>query len=208
MRFAIVAICALSWAPAAFGQKEPADSGGCSGTAPTALEREMRGDWHKQLWDESIAKAYADKTQVEDRKAQIDPRKIGFGEAAELRSYSDTELTCWAETGDQLAAYALGLRLRDTSSDSYKWLKLAAEGRNSVSEFGKSEEPTDLCAENVKGGDMSCAYGLPEAQFLLGGLICANKYPGTSSDGREWLARAFKGGLWPAKSFSQQQCKS
>jgi hypothetical protein len=128
--------------------------------------------------------------------------------AAELPEYSEADLRCWSNRGDQLAAYALGLRLGPISSEAHLWLDKAAEGKDVMLEKDSSDGLlVDVCAPNLDTGNVSCEYGLPEAQAMIGIMICAGKRPGSRQDGVAWIERAIRGGLWSAAQFRDSYCK-
>lgn len=186
-------------------QSAPAE---CSGTAPTLHIQQTKGDWHRRRWAwalDSVATSQGDPATV---RPSIDPRGIGMMGSAELPDYSEADLRCWGDRGDQLAAYALGLRLGPISSEAHLWLDKAAEGKNVLLENGPGNGlAADVCAPNLDGGDVSCEYGLPEAQAMVGILICAGKRPGSRADGIAWIERAIRGGLWSAAQFRDGYCK-
>lgn len=178
--------------------QEVQSSQSCQGQSPTDFVTEARSELHKERWESAVDRVAASP----ELKSTIDPRGIGFGDTAKLMHYGDDALACWAQQGDQMAAYALSLRLSGISSESHRWLDVAAAGKDALEEAAAS-----VCEANYKVGVMTCDYGLPEAQYIIGGLICAGRRPGSSEDGRAMLERAYLGGLWTARKYAADFCR-
>lgn len=198
----ITLVVALLFAPVAMAQETNAPDTVCAGVAPVDHIRTTRGDWHSGRWSPSVSRRLSEQGTPDGDPSKIDPRGIGMGDAAMLPAYSEEDLRCWGQKGDQLAAYALAMRLASESSESHQWLDLAAEGKDVLLEQNESgQAPVDVCAPRIQDGYMDCEYGLPEAQALIGILTCTGKRPGTPEQGLEWIERAILGGLWSARQF-------
>jgi|JI7StandDraft_1071085.scaffolds.fasta_scaffold00709_11 hypothetical protein len=203
----VVLVLALLSAPAAFAQEVDAPAFACAGISPVENTRATRGDAHSARWSHFASRRLSEQGTPDGDPTTMDPRGIGMGEAAELRAYSEEDLRCWGENGDQLAAYAVAMRIAAESSESHEWLDRAAEGKDVLTERNATGRPLmDVCAPRVQDGYMDCEYGLPEAQALIGVLTCSGKRPGTREEGMMWIERAVLGGLWSARQF-EGYCK-
>lgn len=207
MKSVVALVAALLLTPAAFAQESGAPPTECAGVAPVDHIRATRGDWHSGRWSHFASRRLSEQGTPEGDPTQMDPRAIGMGEAAELPAYSEEDLRCWGKKGDQLAAYAMAMRLASQSSEGHEWLDRAASGKDVLMESNSTgRPPMDVCAPRVQDGYMDCEYGLPEAQALIGILTCNGKRPGTREEGLKWIERAVLGGLWSARQF-EVYCK-
>lgn len=203
----IALVLALLGAPAAFAQETDSPASACAGVSPVDYTRTTRGDWHSGRWSHFVSRRLSEQGTPEGDPSKMDPRAIGMGDAASLPTYSEEDLRCWGENGDQLASYALAMRLASESSESHEWLDRAAAGKDVLLERNSAgQPPMDVCATRVQDGYMDCEYGLPEAQALVGILTCSGKRPGTRDEGQLWIERAVLGGLWSARQF-ESVCK-
>jgi len=127
-------------------------------------------------------------------EAATNPRELDI--AAVNRHYAIEDLACWSDQGDQIATYSYAMSSADVPDER----RLAALQRASAGaepfRRGVTQIPFPVgCNETLAAGQAHCEYGLPEAQLELATRLGQGRDPNRC---REWMRRAYLGGLWPA----------